>query len=328
MDLSGIKVSIIVPIYNDEKYLRECIRSIQNQTHKNLEIILINDGSMDSSESILSEFEKKDERIIIINKNNTGVSNTRNIGLSVAKGEYICFSDADDYLSDDYVEYLLRLVIYSKADVALTSQMFGNFSLRQTEKVEISVVNPEKATLSILTYKIPIGVYSKMFKKEFLRKNSIYFLEDLFMGEGFNFNVDAFQRANRVCISNRKIYYYRRNNASSVTTNFSVNKWENALYAIKTMNRRIQIDKKNIDRALQFALWRTYSDAYDSAVLSTKKNKQKIKEYKKKVMKKGYIAFEVPTSLKNKVRALTMMICPEVIPMLLILRQKKYNVKF
>lgn len=328
MDLRDTKVSIIVPIYNDEKYLHECIESIREQTHENLEIILINDGSIDNSKLILSEFEKKDKRVIVVNKKNTGVSNTRNIGLNIATGEYICFSDADDYLSNDYVEYLLKIIVCENADIALTSKIFGNFSLKQSKKIVTTVVTSEKATLDILMYKIPIGVYSKMFRKEFLKKNSIRFLENLFMGEGFNFNVDAFQRANRVCISNRKIYYYRRNNAHSVTTKFSVDKWENAVYAMNIMKQRMQINKECMNSALQFALWRTYSDAYDSAFLSVEKDNQKIKEYKRKIVKKGGIAFKVPTSLKNKIRALVMIIYPELVPMILILRRKKYNIKF
>ena len=92
------KISIIVPIYNCEKYLKRCLESIINQTYNNLEIILLNDGSSDNSLKIIKEYKKKDNRIIVIDKKNTGVSDTRNIGIQKASGKYICFCDSDDVL--------------------------------------------------------------------------------------------------------------------------------------------------------------------------------------------------------------------------------------
>ena len=97
-------VSIIVPVYNTEKYLSKCLDSIVNQTYKNLEIILINDGSTDNSKAICEDFAKKDKRIQVINKENSGVSVSRNKGLSLAKGNYIAFIDADDYAELNYIE--------------------------------------------------------------------------------------------------------------------------------------------------------------------------------------------------------------------------------
>lgn len=95
------KVSIIVPVYNVENYLRKCLDSLINQTLKNIEIICINDGSTDNSLSILEEYASKDERIIVINQENAGVSSARNRGLEIATGEYIAFVDADDSVTPD-----------------------------------------------------------------------------------------------------------------------------------------------------------------------------------------------------------------------------------
>jgi len=92
-----MKVSIIVPIYNAERYLGECIESILTQSYRNIEAILVNDGSTDCSLSICESYARKDDRIRIINKANSGVSDTRNVGIEAATGEYVCFSDADDY---------------------------------------------------------------------------------------------------------------------------------------------------------------------------------------------------------------------------------------
>lgn len=111
------KVSIIVPCYNAEKYLKKCLDSIINQTYSNIEIILVNDGSKDNTLKILSDYEKKDNRIIVIDKENTGVSDSRNIGVEKATGKYIMFSDSDDYFELDAVESLYKALIENKAKI-------------------------------------------------------------------------------------------------------------------------------------------------------------------------------------------------------------------
>ena len=92
------KISVIIPVYNVEKYLRECLDSLLNQTFKDIEIICVNDGSTDGSLNILNEYASKDSRFIIINQNNQGLSAARNNGLNVAKGDYVAFLDSDDYI--------------------------------------------------------------------------------------------------------------------------------------------------------------------------------------------------------------------------------------
>ena len=102
------KISIIVPVYNAQKYLKKCIDSIINQTYKNIEILLINDGSKDKSLKICKEYEKKDSRIIVIDKQNKGVSNTRNVGIKKSTGDYIVFIDSDDCFELDAIETMYK----------------------------------------------------------------------------------------------------------------------------------------------------------------------------------------------------------------------------
>ena len=97
-------VSIIVPVYNNEKYLRQCLDSITNQTFKDIEIILVDDGSTDNSASICEEYAKEDSRVVFIHSENKGVSNARNIGIDKSKGKFIMFCDSDDWLENDYIE--------------------------------------------------------------------------------------------------------------------------------------------------------------------------------------------------------------------------------
>ena len=103
-------ISVIVPVYNVEKYLNKCIDSIINQTYKNLEIILVDDGSQDSSGKICDEYTKKDNRIKVIHKENGGVSSARNIGLNNATGEWIAFIDADDWVDEEYLQTLFNRI--------------------------------------------------------------------------------------------------------------------------------------------------------------------------------------------------------------------------
>ena len=322
-------ITVIIPVYNVEKYLEKCLKSILEQDYNNLEILLIDDGSTDNSSKILDDYAKIDGRIKVIHKANDGVSSARNIGLKYAKGKYICFADSDDYLSKDYVSYLYNLILKYDADISLTTKMFGNFNEKQIRKDSHEVYNGIKTTEFILTYKIPIGVYCKLFKTSLIVNKNIFFNEDLFIGEGFNFNVDCFQRANKVAIGNKKIYYYRRDNSTSATTVFSKNKCLNGLYALDVMKQNFIVDNAGINIAWNFAKWRTYTDIYDMIVLGkAKKNVYKLYINCKKYIKKyACYAWIAKTSKSQKARALIMKICPSLIPMIMKLRRKVYGVK-
>ena len=121
-----VKVSIIVPVYNSEKYLKKCIESIQKQTLKDMQIILINDGSTDNSLSICKEYQKRDNRIEVIDKANMGVSSARNTGIEAAIGEYIGFVDADDWIEPEMYENMYHQVKQMQADVCMCNYVVEN----------------------------------------------------------------------------------------------------------------------------------------------------------------------------------------------------------
>lgn len=325
---NNLKVSVIVPVYNVEKYISKCLDSLLEQTYENIEIVLVNDGSQDNSKIIIDDYEKKDQRIKVIHKKNEGVSVARNVGIINSTGDYICFVDSDDYVMADYVEYLLNLMQDEQSEIALTTQMFGNFDLEQTSNIKIQTVSGVEATIKILLYDIPIGVYSKIFKREFLENNRIRFNQDLYIGEGFNFNVDAFQRADKVVIGNRRIYYYRRDNETSATTKFSIEKWQNGLEAIQVIKRNLIISNKQVIEAWNFANWRTHSDVYDIMVLaSAEKNYPSFFKRIRNVARfKASIAFLVQASKKQRLRALAFMIYPKIVPFMMLRRRRKFNI--
>ena len=132
------KVSIIIPVYNVQKYLRKCLDSIVNQTFKNIEIIIINDGSSDNSLNICKEYSKKDKRINIINKHNEGVSKARNTGLLYATGEYISFIDSDDWVEQNMIEELYNSITSNKADLCICNFIKENKNKRDYIKSNIN----------------------------------------------------------------------------------------------------------------------------------------------------------------------------------------------
>ena len=324
--MEGLKVSIIVPVFNVDKYISKCVDSLINQTYKNIEIILVDDGSTDFSSKIIDDYAKKDQRIITIHKKNGGVSSARNIGLKNSTGEYICFADADDFLMPDYVEYLYILATQNNADISMSVDIFTSFYKKQNSDDFIDIKTPEDALIDLLTYKMPIGVYSKMFKKTLL-ENNICFYENIFIGEGFNFNAMAIQRANKIVEGHHKIYFYRRDNPTSATTVFSLKKWENGIFAINNIHDNFILHTKRIEKAWEYAFWHTHCDAFDFLIMSgeDKKYSDIYKKRKKIVKTKAITAFKVKISFKERIRAIIMFTFPRVMPFLISKRNEKYR---
>ena len=138
-----LKVSIIVPIYNMEQYLNRCLESIINQTYENIEIILINDGSKDNSLEICKNYAKKDNRIMIIDQKNSGVSSARNSGLDKATGEYLAFVDPDDWIDKDGIEKMVDFALKHKCDIAFFDYKI-NDEIQKSEKVNLEYTKETK----------------------------------------------------------------------------------------------------------------------------------------------------------------------------------------
>jgi len=196
------KVSIIVPIYNEEKNLKKCIDSLINQTYKNLEIILLNDGSTDKSKEIIDSY--KDKRIIAIHKKNTGISDTRNIGIDKSTGAYIMFVDSDDYIELNCIEKLMKIIDEEESDIV----MFNYYLETSNKKIEIRLPKIEAHTLKEdenLLAKIHLGPCTKIFKKELIKNN--YFPLHL-KYEDVPVVVEALINAKKISFINDFLYHY------------------------------------------------------------------------------------------------------------------------
>ena len=199
-------ISIIVPIYNAEKYLNKCIKSLINQTKENLEFILVNDGSTDSSEEIIKSY--KDKRIKYFKNKNQGIGKTRNFGMQKATGKYIMFLDSDDYLSTNACDEL-----FSKAEKDNLDLVINNFYRveEETEKVEeIKIPEFENTTLKEnknLLLDVNLAPWNKLYKTSLLKKNKIKFVEDL-KYEDAPFVVEAMDKAKKIGYIKKFLNYY------------------------------------------------------------------------------------------------------------------------
>jgi len=232
-------VSAIIPIYNVEKYLVECVNSCINQTFSNLEIILVNDGSTDASGVLCDDLVKIDKRIKVIHKENGGLSSARNTGLEAATGDFICFLDSDDWMNVNAIEESLSLSQKYDADIVfwscikeygLRSEHYKVYSSNKPYEVfehqELEVI--KRRTVGLLNEELSnptktdsfISAWGKLFKSSLIKNHGIYFLPTQEVGsEDVPFNVATFHNANRIVFLNKHYNHYRMFNENSLTKN-------------------------------------------------------------------------------------------------------------
>lgn len=234
-------ISVIVPIYNVEKYLDICIESIVNQTYKNLEIILVDDGSLDNCSQICDKWAEKDKRIVVIHKKNGGLSDARNAGLNIATGEYIGFIDSDDWISKSMYEMLIKEMKKYNCDIIECGINYINDEngriIRTTDCRNKHIFNVDEAMFELVNEKLLHQVvWNKLYRKECING---------FLFKFGKYNEDEFwtyriiHKSKKVmCIPN-KLYFYRQR-GDSIMGNFS----EKNLDALESRYERLIFFKK------------------------------------------------------------------------------------
>ena len=203
-------VTLLVPVYNTEKYIKRCLESIINQTYKHLEIILIDDGSTDSSSKICDDYAKKDSRIEVFHKENQGSSAEKNFGLSIAKGKYISFVDSDDYLEPTIIEKLVKKIESNQSDIAIC-----NFFPNNTTNLEETFTSRQALTY-IMDKKYFRGYnWNKLYKRELAK--DIQFCTDIYMAEDLLFNCKYLLKAKKCSYIDEKLYHYNCDNNNSIS---------------------------------------------------------------------------------------------------------------
>lgn len=303
-----IKVSIVIPVYNVELYLKEALDSVINQTMKDLEIIIVNDGSTDNSLNIIKEYEKKDTRIKVINQKNKGLSEARNSGLKIARGKYIYFMDSDDYIELDTLNSC-----YEEAEKNNLDFLFFDADSFTVEKIKINNIDYDRSIL-LNTFKVAAGseylenlLKNKIYKSpvwlnfiqlEFLKKIDLKFYPRIYHEDEL-FSFILYLRAKRVSYINRKFFKRRVRSNSIMRSQKSEKNLIGYLTVVKELRKYKDIEKletniKLLEERIQDLLGRIISilSILDSDIINKYKkilNKEKFDFNKKNKIKLKYL---------------------------------------
>lgn len=260
--MKKIEISIIIPIYNVEKYLEECLNSVYNLELVNKEIILVNDGSKDNSLEIAKKYkENYPEKTILINQKNKGLSGARNTGIINSKGEYLFFLDSDDYVDTKELELFLEEGITKKQDI-----LVGNFFYKYENEIKKSTFlnkNIENKTglyylKESFKYKMFSSVvWKSLYYKKFLIENELYFKEGL-LHEDVLFSAKALYLAKKVGYSNKYFYYYRQTNSTSIMKTLNEKNYLHMLYIVRELiefQGRFEKENKFYNRIIVTLYW-------------------------------------------------------------------------
>lgn len=221
MDTQNVKVSVIIPVYNVEKYLRHCLDSVVAQTLNGIEIICVNDGSPDNSQAILEEYAEKYSNVKVIVKKNGGLSDARNCGMKVAQGKYIAFVDSDDFIEKDMMERLYQRASEADADIVV-----GDLYLYDNKTKETSLYRDQALYLYLKNkiFKLQdypeflrnIAAWDRIYKREFVERIGVRFPEGFVYEDAF-FTFVTLAQAERIAVVPKQFYYYRKNSDDSIT---------------------------------------------------------------------------------------------------------------
>ena len=285
-------VSIIVPVYNVEKYLEKCLDSLIKQTYRNLQIILVDDGSRDSSGTICDRYAAQDNRIQVIHKKQSGVSAARNTGLEAVKGSYICFADSDDWSDEKMIETMYENMVEEKAQISIIGYDMvweDGRCQKKSDENAYYVWNQREAIAQWMTQKIFKGfMCDKMFAKEIF--TGIRFPEDRSYMEDVAIGLNLFAKAETVVYSGKIGYHYLQRQGSATNSGFQ----ERELLGITEAEKMIRFSKDHqggYDKeAYSRLLINVYTILERIVLTGNKKDKEKIPELKKVLREyRGYL---------------------------------------
>ncbi|MDR0307801.1 MAG: glycosyltransferase [Chitinispirillales bacterium] len=233
-------VSVIIPVYNAEKYLARCIDSVLSQSFTDFECILINDGSSDGCPAICNKYAKKDSRIKVIHKENSGVSCTRNVGLNVAQGEWITFVDSDDWVDEKYIEIMYNNAVQN--DCALSICGISNVDENERELLkskQFPIMFFDK-NFAKKTFLAPKGYFTtvcvcKLVKREYLYRNNIRFDADIKIYEDSLFWFEVIDKVDRIVYDSTSCYNYRKCANTAINSPETIKNFGTSFIAVQKM---------------------------------------------------------------------------------------------
>ena len=267
------KISIIVPVYNVKDYLDECINSILCQTHKDIELILIDDGRYDGSEKICDQYAEIDNRICVIHKKNEGVSKARNEGLKIASGDYLAFVDADDYIDENCCKSLLAICGAKGADICVSTNYYRN-NERRNEKNIIKDYTKEDAINEMLTFRnkdnnILFSICDGLYRRDLFR--DLYFPDDIHHFEDYFMKVLVTYNTNKIVTTSETFYHYRVRGDSANHININDKVLSCLKVAKRLVDNGIKLSKKQFIDVHSFFVAQCYfkfilSDNYNREI--------------------------------------------------------------
>ncbi|MGL4862911.1 MAG: glycosyltransferase family 2 protein [Cetobacterium sp.] len=316
------KVSIIIPVYNAEVYIEKCFSMLEKQKYKNLEIIVINDGSTDKSLEILEKISKIQNNVFIYTQENKGIGNARNLGIKKSNGEYLFFLDVDDRIDE---ECILNLIKETKnSDIVICEEVYDEYNLQKIKKWNI------KTTISnsveyYLTNKISYYVWGKLYKKTLFINNNIFFPENVYF-EDTMMNLKLFYFAKNIVFGKGKYYYYQPE--SSVTKSFSLKKINDRFISINQVKNFLKKQKeyeKNLSGYKLFSI-NLYLLGSIKTIVKYSKNfddfKQVINKFKNEQFTFKEIIIDKKIKIKIKILFILLNFFPKYTFELLIRREK------
>lgn len=248
-----MKVSVIIPVYNSEKYLDRCLNSLIKQSYSDIEVIIIDNGSKDNSINIIKEYSKNDNRIKMYTCNTSGASSARNLGLNNASGEYALFVDSDDYISEDYVEKMISYVKSKKTMVLCNNQEIWEDRIDERqlfENVDDEILSKEEVIKEIASGKAGL-VCSKLIDLSIVKENNIQFDTNVKLSEDLLFFLEIAKYTEEFIHINESLYFYDRRNENSITRRYLENAWENQIYVLNKVEQILsQLNIKEEDKDL------------------------------------------------------------------------------
>lgn len=258
-----VKVSVIMPVYNAEKYLEKAIESMLKQTLKEIELILVNDGSKDGSREICDKYASKYKRITVIHKKNEGACIARNIGIKKAIGKYIQLVDADDYIENNMLKEQYEAAEITNAQVVMCGMKFDvhkkNGQVISSEAFYKDMVLKEQNEIKPIFMELFDNLlfnytHNKLYNAEFLKKNNLKFIDWLPIDQDTNFNIDVFRKLDRLTITTKAYYHYVKTFEESIVTRYHANKFKVRTYRYDKLKRLLidwdiytEVNKKKLD---------------------------------------------------------------------------------
>ena len=230
-----IKVSVVMPVYNADRYLAKSIESMLSQTLKEIELILVNDGSKDKSLKICEEYKIKDNRVTVINKKNEGACIARNIGIEKARGKYIQLVDADDYIESNMLEEQYNLAEQTNAEVVMCGMKFdvhqksGQVVTSESYYKDMLLKSQDDIKpifMDLFDNLLFNYTHNKLYSSGFLKSNNLQFIEWLPIDQDTNFNIDVFRKLNKLTISTKSYYHYVKTFDETIVTRYHANKFK------------------------------------------------------------------------------------------------------